>query len=92
MTAAGWNSMEAKVKERLYRLIDRIPDEDVRGVERYLEFLTEHGDPLVRALMNAPEEDEELSEAGEKLLEEGLQDLRAGQTQTLDEVERELGL
>ena len=42
--------------------------------------------------MAAPEEDEELSEKGHRLLAEGREDLAAGRTHTLDEVKRELGL
>lgn len=84
--------MEAKVKERLYRLIDRIPDEDVRAAERYLEYLTDLGDPFMRALMNAPEEDEVISPDEEAAVQEGLDDIAAGRVHSLDEVKEELGL
>ncbi len=84
--------MEATVKERLYRLVDRIPDEDVRAAERYLEYLTEFGDPFVRALMNAPEEDEVISPDEEEAVQEGLEDIAAGRVHSLDDVKQELGL
>lgn len=83
--------MEANSKERLYRLIDLIPEREVHAAERYIEYLAEHGDPFIRKLMALPEDDEELSEEGHRLLDEGYEDLRAGRTHTLDEVKQELG-
>ncbi len=84
--------MEANVKEHLYRLVDQIPEGEVHAARRYLEYLAEHGDPFVSSLMEAPEEDEELSEEGQRLLDEGDEDLRAGRTHTLEEVKEELGI
>lgn len=31
--------MEAKTKERLYRLVDRIPQGELHAAQRYLEYL-----------------------------------------------------
>lgn len=39
-------------------------------------------------LMEAPEDDEALSEEGQRLLDEGYEDLDAGRTHTLEEVKR----
>ena len=50
--------MEAKARERLYRLVDQIPEGEVHAAARYLEYLAEHGDPFIRKLMNAPIDDE----------------------------------
>ena len=64
----GGTAVEAKTKdaatrrERLYRLVDRIPEREVHAAERYLEYLAEYGDPFIRTLMNAPFDDEVLSE------------------------------
>ena len=58
-------------KEDLHRLVDRLPDSEVPAAERYLEFLAVAGhDPLLRALANAPlddqpESDEERAAVGE---------------------------
>ncbi len=43
-------------------------------------------------LMEAPDDDEALSEKGKRLLDEGYEDLDAGRTHTLEEVKRELDL
>lgn len=84
--------MEADPRDRLHRLVDHLPEAEVQAAARYLEYLSACGDPLVRVAMAAPEEDEELSERGRRLVAEGREDLAAGQTHTLDEVKRELGL
>ena len=46
----------------------------------------------MRAALAASEDEEELSENGRRLLNEGREDLAAGRTHTLDEVKRELDL
>ena len=84
--------MEADSRDRLHRLVDHLPEAEVHAAARYLEYLSKCGDPLVRVAMTAPEEDEELSERGHRLLDDGREDLAAGRTYTLGEVKRELGL
>lgn len=84
--------MDATFRDRLYRLVDRLPEAEVHAAERYLEYLAEYGDPLLRIAMAAPEENEDLSERGSRLLDAGREDLAAGRTHTLDEAKRELDL
>ena len=84
--------MDANLRDRLYRLVDRLPDAEGLAAERYLQYLTAYGDPLVRAALSVPEDEDELSNAGRLLLNEGREDLAAGRTHTLDEVKRELEL
>ena len=91
MTTTVTDAMEAKAKERLYRLVDLISEREVHAAERYLEYLAEHGDPFIRKLMTLPEDDEELSEEGHRMLDEGYEDLRAGRTHSLEEVKQEIG-
>ena len=81
--------MDANLQDRLHRLVDRLPDAEGLAAERYLQYLTAHGDPLLRAVLAAPEDEEELSENGRRLLNEGREDLAAGRTHTLGEVKRE---
>lgn len=84
--------MEAKAKERLYRLVDQIPDGEIHAAERYLEYLTEHGDPFTRALMAAPDDDEPLSREDREALDEGRQALAGGDMVTDEELRAELGI
>ncbi len=84
--------MEAKVKERLYRLVDQIPEGEVHTAERFLEYLAASDDPVLRSLMNAPEDDEPVTPEEEEAVREALEDVAAGRMHTLEEVKQELGL
>lgn len=84
--------MEAKAKERLYRLIDQIPDGEVHTVERFLEYLANADDPVWRALMNAPEDDEPLSDEDREALEEGRRALAEGDVVSDEELRAKLGI
>lgn len=92
MTTTVTVPMEAKAKERLYQLVDRIPEGEVHAAERYLEYLAWHGDPLLRRLFEAPYDDEPTSEEEEAGVREAWDDYGAGRVQTLEEVKKELGL
>jgi predicted transcriptional regulator len=84
--------MDAKVKERLHELVDRIPEGEVHTAERFLEYLASSDDPLLRALMNAPEMNEPLSDADREALEEGRRALEAGDVVSHEELRKAIGL
>lgn len=84
--------MDGFDRNRLVQLADRIPDEAIPAATRYLEYLADRGDPYVRHLSEAPEEEEALSEAGQRLLEEAYDDIDAGRLYGNDELKRDLGL
>jgi predicted transcriptional regulator len=84
--------MEAKAKERLHRLVDRVPEEEVHTAERFLEYLATSEDPVMRALMNAPEDDEPLTDADREALEEGRRALEAGEVVSHEELRKAIGL
>jgi len=88
----GTDTMEAKAKERLYRLIDRVPEGEIHTAERFLEYLASSDDPLLRALINAPEDDEPLSDADREALEEGRRALEAGDIVSHEELRKAIGL
>ena len=79
-------------REQVVRLVEQLPDQEISAAGRYLEQLVEGADPFFKHLMDAPEDDEVLSEKGKRLLDEGYEDLDAGRTHTLEEVKRELDL
>ena len=84
--------MEAKAKGRLHQLVDRVPDGEVHTAERFLEYLASSDDPVMRALMNAPEMDEPLSDADREALEEGRRALEAGDVVSHEELRKAIGL
>jgi hypothetical protein len=88
--------MEAKAKdarrERLHRLVDDMHEGELETVETFIEFVHERGDPVLRALLNAPYDDEPVTDEERAAIQEGLDALEAGDVFTMEEVEKELGL
>ena len=84
--------MGACARSRLLQLAERLPDGEVQAATRYLEFLMGRGDPYLLHLISVEEEEEELSEEGQRLLDEGWKDIEAGRLMDSDEAKRELGL
>lgn len=78
-------------RERVKRLIDKLPEDVLGAAQEYLEFLQYRSDPLLRALLSAPEEDEPISPEEEAAVEEGRQALARGEVITDDELRRKLG-
>jgi hypothetical protein len=78
------------MREELRLLVDRIPEDDVAAARKILRALI---DPIELALLNAPEEDEALSEHELNALREA--DLREAREEALishEEIMREFGL
>jgi hypothetical protein len=80
-------------KSRLHHLVDELSESEVAAAERYLEYLRLVGrDPVLHALLTAPEDDEPETDTERAAVAEGAEDLHHGRAHTLDEVRRELGL
>jgi hypothetical protein len=81
-------------RDRLHRLVDELPDGQATvAAERSLVYLRELGDdPVLRALLDAPIDDEELTDEERSALAEGLEDIERGDVLTDEELRRELGL
>lgn len=78
-------------KERLHRMVDSLPEEDVPEAEHALERLRLAS--LRRALANAPEDDEPWTEEDERAVQEAEEELRHGaQPIPHEEIMREFGL
>lgn len=84
--------MATEVKERLHRLVDSLPSDELHSAERYLEFLARHGDPFVQTLLNAPEEAEPLSAGDREALDGGRRALDEGDVVTDRALRAELGI
>lgn len=90
--------MEAKSKdaatrrERLHRLVDDMHESELETVEVFVDFVHERGDPVLRALMHAPIDDEPVTDEERAAVQEGLDAIEAGDVYTLEEVEKEFGL
>ncbi len=78
------------IKEDLHRLVDELPKKELPVAKRYLEYLRNMGDPVLRAFMEAPEDDEEETEEERALVHEARQEYLGGETRPWEEVRKEL--
>ena len=64
-------------KERVHRLVDTLPEEELETAERVLEGLAALAlsDPVARALALAPDDDEPVTEEEAAAIEEGERDV-----------------
>lgn len=79
-------------REALHRLIDDLPEQDLPVASRILEGLRATGDPVLRALMSAPMDDEPDDDDFDGGLTEARREAREGQGISHEEAKRELGL
>ena len=76
------------IKDDLHRLVDELPEEELHGAKRYLEYLRNMGDPVLRALREAPIDDEPSSPEEDKLVDEAWQEYLQGKWVGSEEVKR----
>ena len=73
-------------KEDLHKLIDKLPEDEIQAATLYLQHLQNRNDPVLAALLNAPEDDEPETEYERQAVAEALEDLKAGRVLTSDQV------
>ena len=78
------------IKEDLHRLVDELPKKELPVAKRYLEYLRNMGDPVLRTFMEAPEDDEEETEEETAMIEEVRQEYLRGEARPWEEVREEL--
>ena len=76
----------------LRKLISQLPESELVAAHRYLCYLRDESDPVLQAFLNAPLDDEPLTEDDIKAIEEGKEDIKAGRVYTLERVKAKLGL
>jgi len=42
-------------KSKLHRLVDELPEAEIEAAQRFLQYLRSLGDPVLKALLEAPE-------------------------------------
>lgn len=76
-------------RERLHALVDDIPDSEVHAALRYLEYLRSiEEDSFLKALREAPPDDEPVTEEDWAALEEAWEDVRQGRLTPHEEIRR----
>ena len=78
------------VKEDLHRLVDELPKKELPVAKRYLEYLRNMGDPFLRTLMEAPEDDEPTTPEEDKGAEEAWHEYLRGEGISMEEAKRDL--
>jgi hypothetical protein len=79
-------------KDTLHALIDTLPETKLDAARLYLEALRAEDDPVLHALLNAPDDDEPETEEERAAVQEAREASARGDVYTLEEVSRELGL
>ena len=77
-----------KPREALHTLVDELPDDDLSTAQRVLEALRATGDPVLRALLDAPLDDEPDTDDRDGGLTEARRQARSGDTVPHREVKR----
>ena len=83
---------ETVSKQELKDLIDGLPDVELHAAKRYIQYLRDSHAPLLKSLMEAPWDDEPLTEEDIKAIEESRKDIAAGRVVSQEELKRELGI
>ena len=79
-------------RDMLHRLIDELPESELAAAERFLYYLRATTDPVLRALLEAPPDDEPETEEERRAVQEAREELARGEVWTLEDVRRELGV
>jgi hypothetical protein len=90
-----WGRMgapEITTRETLPRLIDGLPDADLAVAARVLQAWRATADPVLRALLEAPLDEEPESAEERRAVPEAREELGRGDVHRLEDVRRELSL
>ena len=68
-------------KEDLHKLIDDLPEDEIQAAARYLQCLRDRRDPVLAALLNAPQDDEPETDHERQAVAKAMADLKAGRVE-----------
>lgn len=78
-------------RERLHELVEDLPESEVHAALRFVEYLRySEDDPVLKALQDAPPDDEPLTEEDVTALEEAWEDVRQGRLISHEEIRRQV--
>ncbi len=84
--------MAKMAKKDLHELVDALPATEVPAAKRYLQYLRDMGDPVLRAARSAPIDDEPETPEERLAVAEAREAIAQGKVLTDEQLRRELGL
>jgi len=72
------------MRDTLHRLVDEIPESELAVAERFLNYLRATADPVLRALLEAPLDDEPETDEERRAVHEAREELARGEVRTLE--------
>ncbi len=79
-------------REALHKLVDLLPESEWEPARRVLEERLSKHDPVLRAFLNAPEDDEPETEEERAAVKEAYEAIARGEVVSDEELRRDLGL
>ena len=79
-------------KAQLHQLVDQLPEEEHDSALRYLQFLRDMNDPVLRATRNAPLDDEPVTDEDRAAIAASDRDLEQGEVISHADLKRQLGI
>jgi hypothetical protein len=78
-----------ELKQHLHGLVDALPEAELHAARRFLEYLRQKGDPVLRAFIEAPIDDEPLTEEDIAAIQEAEEELSRGKGNPWEQVRAE---
>jgi hypothetical protein len=72
------------MRDTLHRLVDEFPESELAVAERFLNYLRATADPVLRALLEAPLDDEPETDEERRAVHEAREELARGEVRTLE--------
>jgi hypothetical protein len=79
-------------KEELHELVDDLPEAEVVAARRYLQYLRDMRDPVLRSVQEASLDDEPVTAEEEAAVAVARAQVERGEVVSHDEMKRRLGL
>ncbi len=90
LMAPPTEASSAELRRRLHQIVGELPDQELQAAHRYLEYLRQMADPLLRALLEAAEDDEPETHGEAEAAQEAREDVRHGRVVPHDEARRRI--
>lgn len=77
-------------REELRHLVDELPESELDTARRFLEYLRITADPVVRAFLDAPEDDEPTTSEEDESARKAWQEYLRGEAISAEDAQRKL--